>query len=61
MENVGAALGIIIDNTEESVDQIILSDDGTGGGISIPSMLISKKDGLKIINYLATASPEEIA
>jgi hypothetical protein len=29
-----------------------MSDDGTGGGISIPSMLISSTDGNKLINFL---------
>lgn len=61
MENIGAALGIIIDNTDESIEQIILSDDGTGGGIRIPSMLISKKDGQKLISFISTATPEELA
>lgn len=29
-----------------------MSDDGTGGGIRIPSMLISKTDGNKILDWL---------
>lgn len=41
MENIGVAVAILIDNTDENVDNIIMSDDGTGGGIRIPSMLIS--------------------
>lgn len=45
MEEAGVAVGIIVDNTNESIDSIIMSDDHTGAGIRIPSMLISKKDG----------------
>ncbi len=29
-----------------------MSDDGTGGGIRIPSMLIQKTDGNKILDWL---------
>lgn len=45
MENTGVAVGIVMDNTEEPLDQIRMGDDGTGGGIRIPSMLISRNDG----------------
>ena len=41
MEMLGAALGIVIDSTGESIESIVMSDDGTGAGIRIPSMLIS--------------------
>ena len=38
-----------------------MSDDGTGHGIRIPSVLISKKDGQKLIDFITTqASPEEL-
>jgi hypothetical protein len=52
MENVGVAVGIIIDNRPEMIDEILMSDDGTGGGIRIPSMLIGTKDGDKLTNWL---------
>jgi len=42
MENIGVAVGIIIDNTFEEPSHVAMADDGTGGGIRIPSMLISK-------------------
>ena len=45
MENSGAAVAIIVDNRYEMTDDIIMSDDGTGGGIRIPSMLIGEYDG----------------
>jgi hypothetical protein len=59
MEKVGVAVGIVIDNDgNEDIDDIVMSDDGTGAGIRIPSMLISKKDGDKLLDYLKTATPE---
>ena len=60
MEMQGAALGIVIDNTDESIEDIVMSDDGTGAGIRVPSMLISKKDGLKLIDFMNTASEDEL-
>lgn len=45
MENLGVALGIVVDNSDEDIKNVIMSDDGTGAGIRIPSVLISKKDG----------------
>jgi hypothetical protein len=60
MENIGIAVGIVVDNTaDEDVKNVLMSDDGTGGGIRIPSMLISQKDGDKLINWLKTATSEE--
>ena len=49
MENIGIAVSIIIDNRPEMIDEILMSDDGTGGGIRIPSMLIGTNDGDKLI------------
>jgi len=44
-------MAVIIDNKPgEIVEQVIMVDDGTGSGIKIPSMLISKKDGRKILD-----------
>jgi hypothetical protein len=37
-----------------------MSDDGSGAGIRMPSMLISKSDGMKIIDFLKTASKEQL-
>lgn len=45
MENIGVSVAIIVDNTEEKIENIIMSDDGTGGGIRIPSMLVGKEEG----------------
>lgn len=60
MEQIGAAVGIIVDHHDEDIQSIIMSDDGTGGGIGIPSVMISKRDGEKLIDFLDYATPEEI-
>jgi len=60
MENIGVAVAIIIDDSIENIETIIMSDDGTGGGIRIPSMLISREDGKKLIDYLKRSSAEEL-
>ena len=61
MEDLGIAVGIVIDdNGVEDVNDIVMSDDGTGAGIRIPSMLISKSDGAKLIDFLKTASSKEL-
>jgi len=36
-----------------------MADDGTGGGIRIPSMLISKYDGAVLMNWIKEASHED--
>ena len=43
---------LIIDDKDENVENVILMDDGNGNGIRIPAMLISKKDGSVISDYL---------
>ena len=44
MENIGAHVAIIADNTDEPVDSIVMSDDGKGSDVTIPAELISKND-----------------
>lgn len=58
MEDAGAAIGIVIDNTDEPIETVVMSDDGSGAGIRIPSMMISKKDGQKLIDFLNTCTEE---
>ena len=60
MEDVGVAVGIVIDDKAEDVSDIVMSDDGTGAGIRIPSMLISKKDGDKLLDFLKGATQKEL-
>lgn len=45
IERAGGQAGIVIDDKAEDVQYVIMSDDGTGSGIRIPSMLIGKEDG----------------
>jgi len=54
MEEVGFAMGIIVDDTQESIEDVIMSDDGTGDGITIPSVLISQKEWKTLITYLTS-------
>lgn len=35
-------------------NSIFLADDGSGNKIKIPVLMISKRDGTKIIDYMAT-------
>ena len=53
-------MALIIDAYEkEDIMKVTLSDDGTGAGLRIPAMLMSKTDGAKIINYLKNAKKED--
>jgi len=44
-EHAGASLMIVIDSFYENITNVIMSDDGTGNGIRIPSLLIGSSDG----------------
>lgn len=62
MEEIGVAVGIVIDNNkDEEPDAIVMSDDGSGAGIRIPSLLVSKKDGDKLLGFLKNATKDELA
>lgn len=61
MEDAGVAVAIVVDSTDEDINTIVMSDDGSGAGIRIPSMLISKADGAKLVDFLKTASEEELS
>lgn len=51
VEHGGGRLAIIVDEIDnEDPDMIIMVDDGTGNGIQIPSVMISKTDGEKLID-----------
>jgi hypothetical protein len=61
MENIGVSVAIIIDDSDETnIENVVMSDDGTGGGIRIPSMIITKSDGKKLLDFLRRASNSEI-
>lgn len=52
IEEAGAGLAIIVDNKKEDISKIVMSDDGSGAGLRIPSMLISHEDGEKLIKFM---------
>jgi extracellular elastinolytic metalloproteinase len=61
VEHSGAKLAIIVDEVDnESMDAIIMVDDGTGAGIRIPSIMINKKEGEIILGFIGKATPEEL-
>lgn len=60
LEAIGVSVAIIIDNQSDDVDSLVMSDDGTGGGIRIPSMIIGKTEGRKLLDFLKRASKEEL-
>ncbi len=51
IENSGGHLAIIISEREDEVSGIFLSEEGLGSDITIPAILISKKDGQKLADY----------
>jgi len=60
IERAGGSLAVIIDDSFEDVSKVIMSDDGTGTGIRIPAMLIGRKEG-QILKDFLTKQPAEIA
>ncbi len=57
MEKIGIAVGIVINSDEkvpQNVETIVMSDDGTGAGIRIPSMLIPHRDGKILTDFIQT-------
>ena len=51
-QNAGAGMLIVINNDNENIHNLVMSDDGTGGDIYIPVAMISLNDGNVIYNYL---------
>lgn len=52
IEHAGGRLGIVMDNSIDDISSVIMSDDGTGMGINIPSLLIGKSDGKILKDFL---------
>ena len=53
IEKAGGSLAVIVDDKiNEVAKNVIMSDDGTGAGIRIPSMLIGHDEGMILIDYL---------
>ena len=53
-------MAVIIDDSVEDVNKVIMSDDGTGTGIRIPAMLIGRKHG-QILKDFLTKQPLSIS
>jgi len=51
-QNIGARAVVVVDNIDEDVDRIIMSDNGAGGNLYIPSLLISMDDGALIKEFI---------
>lgn len=45
-------MAVIFENGDQNITNAVLSDDGTGAGIRIPAVLISRKDGLELKDFL---------
>lgn len=43
---------VIIDHKDENVENIIMVDDATGSGTLIPSLMIGKTEGEKLIEFM---------
>jgi len=54
-------MAIIVDTENESIDNVIMSDDSTGAGIRIPSVMIGNLNGTKLITYIAMTSFEQLS
>jgi hypothetical protein len=52
VQRAGYSMVVIVNNMETEIKDVIMSDDGSGSDIYIPIVMISKKDGQKLINYL---------
>lgn len=62
IQALGGSLALIMDNQENSnPEEIIMSDDGSGSSITIPTIIISKEDGELIRNeVIQTESDNKI-
>ena len=59
IEEAGGHAAIIINDKDEPIEKMFLADDGNGGEISIPAVLISLSDGNKLINFYTQNKPDK--
>jgi hypothetical protein len=52
VQNLGGHMAIIINNNDDPVNKIVMADDGSASDIQIQAVLISKKDGDKIKDFI---------
>ena len=52
VQRIGGAVALIVDNKlEKNLENVIMTDDGTGSDIIIPTLMISKENGQKLIDF----------
>ena len=52
VQKEGGKLAVIMDNTKENPERIVMVDDGKGAQVTIPTILIKQQDGEDILNYV---------
>jgi hypothetical protein len=52
VQKEGGKLAIVIDNVVERSENIVMVDDGKGHFVTIPTILIARADGLKLLEYI---------
>jgi hypothetical protein len=60
IEKLGIKFAVIADTQEEESENLIMTDDGTGHSINIPSFIIRKKDADMIKKTLARDDKNEV-
>lgn len=45
-------MAIIIDNKVERPEDVVMIDDGKGHSVTIPTVMVGKEDGLKMLEYI---------
>lgn len=56
-ERAGASLVVVIDDRFEDIEEVIMSDDGTGSNVRVPSMIIGKHPGHLLKEFAMTGEP----
>lgn len=51
-QDIGARLVVIVNNNDGDVQSMIMTDNGFGGNLDIPAVLISQEDGILIKKYI---------
>lgn len=51
IQKAGGKIAVVINNNDNDIKNIVMSDDGTGDDITIPLVLISKTDGKILKDY----------
>jgi hypothetical protein len=59
VQEIGGKVALIVNYNDADVSKIVMSDDGTGRDIHIPALLISKKDGDILKEYIKNAREED--